>query len=361
LFALGGNPEPPPGVTAGLWRVSRTPAKPLEGNQWLRRESGIPSDAYHDERSSAELASLLATFDPGVVILDQLWMHSYEEVIRAPGRRLVLNAHNAEAALAREIAEHETYPPLKLQRRRLAARIGQVEGGLARRADQIWVCSQEDRRRLESEYAPCAPIHVVPNALDTARYRSGEAPRPSGFAGSAGPFFLFTAAFNYPPNRRAAAFLIEKVFPALTRRYAEARLVFAGLQPAAEMLRAAATDPRIVVTGAIPDTLPYLRHSSMLLAPLFEGGGTRFKILEAFAANLPVISSAKGAEGLGAEPGTHYLLANDADAFVQSAALALDPGIARALTGSAAALAEQFSWEAVRRTVAHALDSIPRV
>jgi glycosyltransferase involved in cell wall biosynthesis len=56
-----------------------------------------------------------------------------------------------------------------------------------------------------------------------------------------------------------------------------------------------------------------------MLVPLFEGSGTRFKILEAFAANLPVVSTAQGAAGLGVRDGTHLLLAENVDSFVEAA------------------------------------------
>jgi glycosyltransferase involved in cell wall biosynthesis len=360
LFALTGNPEPPPGVDGGLWRVTGAPAKPLDQNEWLRRETGVPSDGYYDQRSAAELASLLDAFDPDVVILDHLWMHGYEGVIRARGRRLVLNAHNAEAALAREIAEHETYPPAKLQRRRLAARIQHVEGALAQRADQVWVCSLEDRDRFTQDYGTVAPIRVVPNTVDLSRYRS-RAARPPELEQVQGPIFLFTGAFHYAPNERAADFLLRELFPSLVERYSGARLVLAGVNPTPNMLRAASADARVVVTGRVPDVVPYLQHASVLLAPLFEGGGTRFKIIEAFAAGLPVISTAKAVEGLRAEPGRHFLQAETAGEFLTAIGDVPERGErATELARHGAHIAERFSWDAVRPTVADALDSIAR-
>jgi glycosyltransferase involved in cell wall biosynthesis len=49
------------------------------------------------------------------------------------------------------------------------------------------------------------------------------------------------------------------------------------------------------------------------VAPLRVAGGTRIEILEAMAAAVPVVSTARGAEGLAVERGVHLLLAETAE------------------------------------------------
>ncbi len=360
LFALGGNAQPPPEFKAAVWRIARSASKPLHQSGWMTREAGLPSDAYYHEPAAAALRTLIREFTPDFIVLDHLWMHSYESVVRSSGCPLVLNAHNVEASLAREMADHEHCPPAKLQRRLFASRVGKVERELANRVEQIWVCSQEDRRRFLDEYGVRAPVHVVPNAVDLRRYRT-EVSRPKELNGLRGPLFLFTGVFHYTPNQKAAAFLIRELFPKLMRAYPEGRLLLVGANPTRQMLAAAERDPRIVVTGAVPDTIPYLRHSSMLLVPLFEGGGTRFKILEAFAASLPVVSTAKGAEGLGAEPGRDFLLAEDPEAFLNAITqIVRHPDRGLRLVQAARELVERFSWDSARQTVGQAVGELHR-
>jgi glycosyltransferase involved in cell wall biosynthesis len=165
-------------------------------------------------------------------------------------------------------------------------------------------------------------------------------PRPKELELRAGPVLLFPAVFHYQPNQLAADFLIREVFPKFVARRPDASLALAGSDPTPAMLASTQTEPRIIVTGRVPDMVPYLQHSSVMLAPLSDGGGTRFKIIEAFAANLPVASSAKGAEGLGAEPGKHFLLAEKPDEFVQVIEMVLDqPDLRERMVRSAADLA----------------------
>jgi polysaccharide biosynthesis protein PslH len=358
LFALAGEGSAPPGFDQAWWRVTGSGAQPLDRAGWLRQEALLPSDGYYDERSAAELRKLLEEFQPDVVVLDQLWMHSYEKVIRPYGCRLVLNAHNVEGILARQLADHETSPPARLQRRVFAARVGKVEAELSNRTDQVWVCSEEDAGRFRDDYGVRTPIRVIPNALDLARYATAGNP-PKELHGLRGPSFLFTGLFHYPPNGNAADFLIRKLFPKLAQAYPEGRLLLVGANPTLQMLRAAEQDSRIIVTGRVPDTIPYLQHSSMMLVPLFEGGGTRFKIIEAFAAHLPVVSSATGVEGLGLTPGEHFLLAHEPDEFLNAIdELIHDPERRLGIVRSAADHVERFSWQAVVQSVGRALEQL---
>jgi glycosyltransferase involved in cell wall biosynthesis len=112
------------------------------------------------------------------------------------------------------------------------------------------------------------------------------------------------------------------------------------------MRAAAERDARIIVTGLVADVRVPLADATVMAVPLFQGGGTHLKVLEAFAAGVPVVSTRKGAEGLGAEPATHLLLAETADEFADAIlALWRDHALVERVTGHARALvAERFSW-----------------
>jgi glycosyltransferase involved in cell wall biosynthesis len=356
LFALAGEPQPPQEFPHAPWVVTGSANQPLDQTSWIKQPDALPSHGYFDERSASSLVELMREFAPDVVVLDQLWMHSYESAARSSNVKLVLNSHNVEASLARQMADHESYPPARLQRKVFASRVEKLEREIANRVDQLWVCSEEDRARFLESGVRTA-MHVVPNAIDVARYQR-PADRPVELSGT-GPFVLFTGAFHYLPNANAANFLIREVFPLLTQAHPEGRLLLIGVNPTAEMLAAAERDQRIVVTGRIPDTIPFLQHGSMLLVPLFEGGGTRFKIVEAFAAGLPVISSSIGAEGLGAIPGEHFLLAGTAGECMNAiGVLVNDHEQRRKIVQSAAGFVERFSWRAAGQSVGAALQEL---
>src|SRR4051812_41704682 len=109
---------------------------------------------------------------------------------------------------------------------------------------------------------------------------------------------------SWGPNGNAASFLIREVLPRVRQVRPDARLLIVGRNPPADV---AAYHERagVVVTGGVPDVVPYFRDARCLVVPLESGGGTRLKILEAFAAGLPVVSTPVGVEGIDAQNGVH--------------------------------------------------------
>jgi glycosyltransferase involved in cell wall biosynthesis len=175
-----------------------------------------------------------------------------------------------------------------------------------------------------------------------------------------GKVLIYPAVYGWKPNVVAALFLIQEFFPRLAGASPDCQLLIAGARPTLEMITAAEGEPRIVITGSVPDMRPYLAAVSAMIVPLFQGGGTRFKILEAFAANLPVISTAKGAEGLAVRDGTHLLIAETADEFVQAVhRLWNDERLARELAANGLELVQQsYSFEATGRRIAQAVGEL---
>jgi len=94
-------------------------------------------------------------------------------------------------------------------------------------------------------------------------------------------------------------------------RVPEARLRIVGRDAGPEV-HALSRLEGVEVTGTVPDVMPHLAEAHMLAVPLDAGGGTRLKILEAFAAGLPVVSTPLGAEGIDAIHGRDIWLASRA-------------------------------------------------
>ena len=119
-------------------------------------------------------------------------------------------------------------------------------------------------------------------------------------------------------------------------------------------------DPDIVVTGRVADIRPYLRASDCMLVALDYGGGTRLKILEAFAAGCPVVGTPKGAEGLPVTAGTHLIVgASDEELVERTAEMCTRPGIATALCANARGLVEQeLDWPVVHAAIAAAVSRL---
>jgi glycosyltransferase involved in cell wall biosynthesis len=343
-----------------LWRATSDPdladvPGPTQASlDWVRHPDGHPSDRYFSELGLAELTAATQEFRPDVTVLDQIWLRRYLPALAASGRPVVLNTQNVEALLHSGMSarrEVDGAPPLLL--RLLPERTAALEAAAVSAVDQVWVCSDSDSRVMRETYEDCAEIVVVPNTIDVESYGGVPVGR-NGFS------LIYPGQFMYPPNSEAALFLAREVLPPLRREFPDMKLVLMGRGPTPAMLEVANGDDSLEVTGAVPDARPYLAAASAMPVPLFEGGGTRFKVLEAFASRVPVVSTEKGVEGLGLRPGEHYLRAESGPEFVeQLRALRLDTERAGELAARAHQLvSERYSWDAAARTVGDALERL---
>ena len=153
----------------------------------------------------------------------------------------------------------------------------------------------------------------------------------------------FSGNMEYHPNTAAAHFFAEFVWPILREREPELVWRLVGKNPQVLKLP---RDPRIQLTGAIEDALPLLAGAKAAVVPLLSGSGTRFKILEAWAAGTPVISTTVGAEGLDAVPNEHLLIADGASQFAHAVLSVLyEDGLASRLARAGRELYEsRFTW-----------------
>ena len=187
-------------------------------------------------------------------------------------------------------------------------------------------------------------MRLVPNGVDCQAYGRLPVGRRSDE-----PLLLYVGTMSWEPNARAAIFLAEAVLPKVREQFPRCRLRIVGRDPTAGVSALAAL-PGVEVAGRVAEMAPHLAEASLLAVPLESGGGTRLKILEAFAAGLPVVSTPIGCEGIAARAGVHLLVAERAsfaDAICR--ALRATDGLA-ALAAHARSLAlDTYDWGAVGR------------
>lgn len=212
--------------------------------------------------------------------------------------------------------------------------------------DRVGVCSAHDARRL-SESFPTARFAVLPNSIGPLK-RAPRAPEHDELR------LLFVGTLGYFPNTDAALFLCHEVLPALRRL--TGRTIVIDLAGAGDTtaLQELARIPEVTLHGYVEDLSPLYAATDMAVVPLRAGGGTRMKILEAFAYGVPVVATSLAAEGIAVTGKQHLLLADDAESFARAClAVALQPDLAAARTEQAAHLvATQHSPARLRQAVA---------
>ena len=79
-----------------------------------------------------------------------------------------------------------------------------------------------------------------------------------------------------------------------------------------------ARPPKIEVTGEVPDVADWLCRAKVAVAPLRIGAGMQNKIIQAMACEVPVVATSVANEGIGATPGEHLIVCDDAASFAQA-------------------------------------------
>jgi glycosyltransferase involved in cell wall biosynthesis len=257
---------------------------------------------------------------------------------RTAYRLAELYATNGDAASAYlERAEAEKYERL--------------EDAYLPRFGTVYTASEADRAALAGRYGRRGSFVHAPNAVCVP----GDAPHRR--QETDGPFtLLFVGTLNYYPNEDAASLLCRDVLPLLRKRVGgrrEVRLVIAGALPSAAVRHLAET-PGVVVAADVPDLAPLYTGADAVVAPLRAGGGTRIKILEAFAHRRPVIATSIGAEGLDARHEEHLLIADTPSALADACLRVMGyPDEAAAMARRAFDLVRStYDLERVRRIIA---------
>lgn len=154
-------------------------------------------------------------------------------------------------------------------------------------------------------------IRLFSNVIDLASYR--DIPPPPAELKRPCMFLAGTFGHYNSPMDTAARWVLEEVLPRVQARVPEVHFYIVGR--GSDRTLGHAAGPSITVTGKLPSVLPYLCHADVALVPLKFESGTRFKILEAAACGVPIVSTVLGAEGLPVVHGEHVLLADEAVPF----------------------------------------------
>lgn len=298
----------------------------------------------------AALRSEVAREPPAILYLDHL--DSFQFAGEAPHIPMVLDLHNVYSLLVRREAAE---PARSWIARRYLARearlLDRLETLAVRRAAAVFSVSAQEQAHFSALRG--GHVRLIPNGVDCDQYAS----LPTGRS-SAPPNVLLIGTLSWPPNAAAAKFLAKEVLPLVRRRVPDATLTIVGRNPG-PAVKALSQTAGVRVVGNVPDIVPYLRDARALAVPLEAGGGTRLKILEAFAAGLPVVSTPIGCEGLAGVHGQELLIASRTEFATAVSSVLADAVLGEALATRARVLArEQYDWRVIGRAVRAALHSI---
>ena len=246
------------------------------------------------------LAETIVRRRPGLVHLDD---PAVAPLAPLGGPALAYAPHNVEHQILRGVAAASSGPRrafAELEWRKLA----REERRLWRTMPLCLAVSELDAEAMRAGGA--ARVELCPNGTDPApfappRRRSGEPLR-----------LLFVGSANYEPYRLGLEWLIAEVLPRV-REQMPAELDIVGGPPKRRL-----EAPGVRWAGTVESVAHWYQAAHVAVVPVFQGSGTRLKVVEAMAYGRPVVSTRLGAEGLPVRPGEHYLESDEPDGFARA-------------------------------------------
>ncbi|MEK7513386.1 MAG: glycosyltransferase family 4 protein [Patescibacteria group bacterium] len=211
-----------------------------------------------------------------------------------------------------------------------------------RRASCLAVMSESDKQIMQTEVAGLKDIHVVANGVDVEHFASvARRPQPKN------PEVLFVGNFKWLPNKDAAIFLAESIWPLIIQRLPQAKLLIVGRNPTPRILKLNAI-AGVKVLADVTDIRQVLSQASVLLAPIRNGRGTKYKVLEAMASGLPVVTTKLGIEGINVTPEAVQVAESAPLLAKKTLAVLTDRGLAQKMAITAQKLVyKRYNWTAI--------------
>lgn len=276
-----------------------------------------------------------------LVHFDTIGLAPYREL--AANLPATLTHHNIESHMMLRRAENASHPLARAYFRLEGRRLREFERRTAARFTSHITCSDLDSKRL-LEVAPEAKATVVPNGVDCEFF----APQSRGIRPNS---VVFVGTMNWYPNVQAMSYFLREIWPALKIRVPEATLDIAGSNPPESIIQLARSLPNVSVHGYLPDIRPLVDSASVFACPILDGGGTKLKILDAFAMRKCVVAHPIACEGIEVTAGKNVILASTTDEFVHEiASLFGDEARREAVASAARTLVEsKYSYRELGR------------
>ncbi|EGB14404.1 glycosyl transferase group 1 [Pseudodesulfovibrio mercurii] len=265
-----------------------------------------------------------------------------------------LNAHNVEYQIAERMRDLERSLPRRLALGLHARNMRRFETRAFREAGMVLAVSGEDGGQIDALAGQGKGV-LVENGVDVNFYTPADDPADApGRADN----LVFVGSMDWLPNIDGMKWFVRDILPAIRAARPGARITIVGRSPHPDVQ--ALHDPAagVVVTGTVDDVRPFVREASVVVVPLRFGGGTRLKILEAFAMGKAVLSTALGCEGILCEDGRHLRIEDEAAPFARRCLELMDDEDARRRLGAEGRelALSRYSWDAVVGRMHEAVD-----
>jgi glycosyltransferase involved in cell wall biosynthesis len=265
-----------------------------------------PYRVFYDKTIASLIDESIINFNPDVIIFSQMHASIYmNEVNIKTNIKLVLDLDESAHSQIAYLGPLNDNLVHRIMLNKWYEKLKNFEDLFLMNLDQVWLSSNLEIDIILRNNSILKNLRLVQNAICVEDYDYVNRrfdPRK----------ITFTSNFAYGPNIKAVNFIIEK----LAKSAVDFDFYFAGSN-IPTWLKSIEIE-NVNIAENIEKMSNFLSDAYVSIVPLTEGCGTRFKILEAFACGVPVISTYIGAVGLEAIPGQHYIHAETSQQFIDA-------------------------------------------
>lgn len=185
-------------------------------------------------------------------------------------------------------------------------RLQKFEVNLANMSRRSFVVSELDQRTIGSE-----KVHVTPLGIDLNYFFKRDVRIND-------PVIVFSGNMSYQPNVDAVVWFLKNCWRKLNSKNSNIRFIITGSNPHPRIVELSSGDPNVFVTGRVASIADVLRTAMIAVAPMQSGSGMQFKILEAMACGVPVITTSLGLGNINARVGHDLIVRDSPEEFVEA-------------------------------------------
>lgn len=211
------------------------------------------------------------------------------------------------------------------------------------KATVVAAMSDEDEKTMKHQL-PGLDSEIVPNGVDTDYFSKKVGKRFKE------PVVLYLGNFTWLQNREAVKILINKVWPLISKSIPNAKLWIIGKDAKNFFRHLEAANVRV---DEVVDVREVYQQAWVLVAPIYGGGGTRYKNFEAFASGLPVVTTSIGIGGIDAKDGQQVILKDNPSDLAEAATRIIkNPQLAKKIAQNARRLVEEKNnWDQIAKNL----------
>lgn len=212
-----------------------------------------------------------------------------------------------------------------------------------REATKVVAMSEQDKKIMLSQ-SPDLDVDIVPNGVDSNYFQTIVKDR------SREPVILYLGNFTWLQNREAVNVLVEKIWPVIKADLSKAKLWIIGKDAPKFFPNLISPDIRI---EEVKDVREVYQEASVLVAPIYGGGGTRYKNFEAFASGLPVVTTSIGIRGTEADDGNEVIIRDQPEDIARATIQLLsDNKLYKEIAGNAKKMVrEKYDWDPIAKNL----------